>query len=169
MRRDQRRNRSSFGMMVMNRVKDLPENYDSDEDTSWGPGGLVPNRNEPEDYGAEAVRYKKVLDRALRRLARAENDGPATGLSKGYRRRRKRSMEREDVQEGFDRYEARKGGNDGASGQKTKDRGGQADEDQLDELDLDLLGENMEDEDDSASNGEGDDAELTEEDAGMQS
>lgn len=42
MRRDQRRNRSSFGMMVMNRVKDLPENYDSDEDTSWGPGGLYP-------------------------------------------------------------------------------------------------------------------------------
>ncbi|MDI1491139.1 MAG: hypothetical protein OHK93_002346 [Ramalina farinacea] len=168
MRRDQRRNRSSFGMMVMNRVKDLPENYDSDEDTSWGPGGLVPNRNEPEDYGAEAVRYKKVLDRALRRLARAENDGPATGLTKGYRRRRKRSMEREDVQEGFDRYEARKGGNDRAGGQKTKGREGQADEDQLDELDLDLLGENMEDEDDSASNGEGDDAELTEEDAGMQ-
>lgn len=77
-------------------------------------------------------------------------------------------MEREDVQEGFDRYEARKGGNDRAGGQKTKGREGQADEDQLDELDLDLLGENMEDEDDSASNGEGDDAELTEEDAGMQ-
>lgn len=147
-RAERSRTRSSFGLMVMNRVKDLPDMYDTDDDNSWGPGGLMPNPHEREDFGDEALSYKKALDRAVRRLYREENVGSLGGLLKGYRKRKRKSR-------GYPHdYE-----NDGRSRKRRKDDGsrgvglegshdGGAREDTLDDLDLALLGEGQDEDDD---------------------
>ena len=62
---------------IMQRIHTLPPDYDSEDEGSWGPGGLVPNPDDPEDtreddYGGEAMQWKKVLDRAVRRIDRLE-------------------------------------------------------------------------------------------------
>ena len=68
---------STFIYRAMNRISDLPNGYDTDDEDSWGPGGLLPNpgRQEREDFGGEALRYKKVYDRAVRRLDRLDSRG----------------------------------------------------------------------------------------------
>lgn len=93
-REERSRNRSSFGLMVMNRIKDLPDMYDSDDrhPHSWGPGGLMPDPEELEDFGEEALSYKKAIDRAMRRLYREENPGSLGSLVKGYRTRKRREQ-----------------------------------------------------------------------------
>ena len=154
-------------MMVMNRVKDLPDTYDTDEETSWGPGGLVANSNETDDYGEEALKYKKVIDRAIRRLYRLENVGPVGGLLKRYQRRRRRSRVFGEGQRSRRRNEAQRGNSLRSDGRSEKPQGGTAYEGQLDDLDLDLLGENRDDDQDRDSGSdatEGDDGEMTEED-----
>ena len=169
-RRQKRRNSSSFGMMIMNRVKDLPDMYDTDGENSWGPGGLVANRHEMDDYGEEAVRHKKVIDRAMRRLDREENGGPLGGLSKGYNRRKRKLRgyaDDEYEQEESSRKRRKDGG--GMDDQDSHSRGeGRSYDEGLDDLDLDLLGENRYEEGDSASDdSEGDDGDMTEEDVGQ--
>lgn len=94
-RREKKMKGSSFGFTAMKRIKDLPDGYDTENESSWGPGGLVTNHDEPEDFGEEALRQKKVIDRAIRRLLREEAGGALDGLVAGYRKRkRKQGMER---------------------------------------------------------------------------
>lgn len=94
-RREKKMKGSSFGFTAMKRIKDLPDGYDTENELSWGPGGLVTNLDEPEDFGEEALRQKKVIDRAIRRLLREEVGGALDGLVAGYRKRkRKEEMER---------------------------------------------------------------------------
>lgn len=57
------------------RVYYLPDDYDSENEESIGPAGLVPNMytsglNEEDDFGGEANMHRKILSRAIRRLAR---------------------------------------------------------------------------------------------------
>ena len=158
---DKKRINSSFGLMVMNRVKDLPDMYDTDDDFSWGPGGLVPNPHphpRSEDYGEEALAYKKAIDRAVRRLYREENGGSLGGLAKSYRKAKRRSAAYAD-DEGRSRKRRKDDGSRGVDVER--------DEEALDDLDRDLLGEGREDDDEMDEDSrtdetEGEDGELTE-------
>lgn len=161
-RRHKRRNSSSFGMMIMNRVKDLPDSYDTDDESSWGPGGLVANKHEMDDYGAESVKYKKVIDRALRRLLRAENVQADGKQIRGYRKRKRKSQDYEDEGMGQGPYERPSPVKHRHHSNGTKPRKGTDYGHQLDELDLALLGEN-----DVESGSEDSDGDETEEDLGI--
>ena len=61
---------------LLKRLCYLPDGYDSEEDGSFGAGGLVPNsslsEDIEEDFGAEALKWQKVVQRAVRRLNRQE-------------------------------------------------------------------------------------------------
>ena len=154
----------------MNRVKDLPDMYDTDEEDSWGPGGLVANRNEMDDYGEEAVRQKKIIDRAMRRLYREEHGRSLGGLARDYDRRKRKSRIHpdDDDEQGISPRKRRKNGSRIGEQEIQSRRGGVYDEG-LDDLDLDLLGENREDQDDDSGldGSEGEDADMTEEDMGL--
>jgi len=116
--------------MVMNRIKDLPDMYDTDDGFAWGPGGLMPNHDELEDFGEEALSYKKAIDRAVRRLYREENEGV---LDRSFKRLRKRGYSEDDEK-------------DGRSRKRRRDDGSRMGRDgkPLDALDLALLGEGPE-------------------------
>lgn len=166
-RKEKRKNSNSFGMMVMNRVRELPEMYDTEDEHSWGPGGLMPSANEAEDYGEEAIRHKKVIDRAIRRLFRDENGGSLGGLVKGYRKRKRKSRGYLGDDDGHPSRKRRKGSShNGLHGNPSRDS--EPREEGLDDLDLDLLGEHRdEDQSDDGSGAEGsggDDGDMTEED-----
>ena len=134
----------------MRRIRDLPDNYASDKEESWGPGGLLPNGDEDEDYGEEALQLKKVLERTVRRLEREDNGRLP---SEGTRAHRKRKRKSEDQMSEDDH-----GGLIGR-GQETGE--GESKDETLDDLDLDLLGESR-DEDQDEDSGD-DDSDMTEE------
>lgn len=135
----------SFGLMIMNRVKTLPEMYDTEDEGAWGPGGLVAGHGEHEDFGEEAVAHKKAIDRAIRRLEREEN-GALGGLIRGYHRRKRKSrgFADDEEKEGRSRKRRKEGESGGPITERSRGRGR---EDALDDLDLDLLGEGRDDED----------------------
>ena len=160
--REQRsRHRSSFGLMVMNRVKGLPDIYDSDEENAWGLGGLLPNRNEADDFGEEALSYKKAIDRAVRRLHRQENS-MSSGTANKHHQEKKR-MPRDNKNNGISKRRPKDRSSRGA-GFSGNHRRVQREE-TLDDLDLALLGEGQ-DEDDEMDYDSGmddtEDADLTE-------
>ena len=144
--RRKRQETSTFGFLAMTRIIELPEDYDTADESSWGPGGLVPNPGEAEDYGAEALIHKKVIDRAIRRLAREEQLGLLSDLSQSFRPHKRKARDYDD----FDVREH------GKSGKRSKHAGtlrsAQATDhhengslgEGLDDLDLDLLGESRE-------------------------
>ena len=175
---------SSFGFTAMKRIKDLPDGYDTDEEQvwwldgsrpTWGPGGLVPNPGELDDYGEEAFRQRKSIDRAVRRLTRDDAGGPLEGLVKGYRKRKRKSSEGYAMVGGSGGGATSGGGSAGGRGargrrqvderrarkrtkQYTNHREsrdgvphrrerseGERREEGLDDLDLDLLGESRDD------------------------
>ena len=120
-RREKKMKGSSFGFTAMKRVKDLPDGYDTENESSWGPGGLVTNLDEHEDFGEEALRQKKVIDRAVRRLLREESGGALDGLVAGYRKRKRK--------QGLERY-----GHQGDSNRDNKNRAGQSQQGREQEL-----------------------------------
>jgi len=71
--RNRRKHREGFLVKAARRISELPDLYDSEDENSWGPGGLVPNPGEEEDYGEEAMYKQKILNRALRRVSRWED------------------------------------------------------------------------------------------------
>ena len=165
-RREKRRVNSSFGMMIMKRVRNLPDMYDTDDDYSWGPGGLMPNPNEAEDFGEEAVAYKKAIDRAMRRLYREENRGALGGMVERYRKRKRKSRGYLDDEEKDGRSRKRRRDDSGQRLGPDRSRDEEKADDDLDDLDRALLGEggdDDQDEDDSVDS-EGDDGDITEED-----
>ncbi|KAF6235817.1 hypothetical protein HO173_006012 [Letharia columbiana] len=165
-RREKRRVNSSFGMMVMKRVRNLPDMYDTDDECSWGPGGIMPNPNEAEDFGEEALAYKKAIDRAVRRLYREENRGALGGLMEGYRKRKRKSRGYADDEEKDSR--SRKRRRDGSSPGMRADgsRDEEKPDDDLDDLDRALLGEGGDDDQDEedSDDSEGEEGDITEED-----
>ena len=153
--------------MVMNRIKDLPDMYDTDDENAWGPGGLLPNPREMNDFGEEALSYKKAIDRAVRRLHRDDSSGGALGrLIGSYRKRKKKGMTLAED----DRKEARPTkrqrdhhgqdlGLDGSRGEGQR-------EEALDDLDLALLGEGQDEDDemdDETGTDDVEDGDMTEE------
>ena len=154
-RKQKRRKSTSFGFTAMKRIKQLADGYDTEHDQAWGPGGLVPNSDEDEDFGEEALRQKKSIDRAVRRLMRDEVGGSLGGLVKGYRKRKRKP----EVYPGRDARErstrkrnkthAGYSAGEGRLRIRPTDRsreGAERREEGLDDLDLDLLGESRDDE-----------------------
>ncbi|KAL8854197.1 MAG: hypothetical protein Q9221_000911 [Calogaya cf. arnoldii] len=163
-KRKQRRG-SSFVFGAMKRIYELPDGYDTESEGTWGPGGLVPGPREEEDYGEEALRHKKALDRAIRRLKRDDNEASMNGVvreGKAKRKGKHRSGGFDDGQVGNEFRMPKKreeggikqaeshpmGSGDEAVQQRAGRQGnGLKPEEGLDELDLDLLGESRDDED----------------------
>ncbi|KAI1936485.1 hypothetical protein LOZ57_006762 [Ophidiomyces ophidiicola] len=89
--RTRRENEISFaraGRLLQN----LPAGYDTDDESSWGKGGICPNPEEEEDFGEAASFYLSVIRKAARRLQRwdwesvlsDEKDYPTNGLGMEY-------------------------------------------------------------------------------------
>lgn len=172
-RRRRKRRGESFGYTAMQRIYGLPEKYDTD-DEQWGPGGLVQGQGEEDDYGEDALRYKKAMDRAVRRLERDAGGAAYHGVVRfhGKRKRKPEKVYSDDPpHEGeFKRPRKRallpgrlnssdfRPGNGVGPPEERGQGGGPKPEESLDDLDLDLLGESRDDE-----NGEVD----MEEDSGL--
>ncbi|EGC45606.1 INO80 chromatin remodeling complex Ies1 [Histoplasma capsulatum var. duboisii H88] len=76
-------------------LQNLPEDYDTDDEDSWGKGGVCPHPDEEEDYGEAAGFYYSVLKRAARRLQRWDWDC----MVDDARRKVERDREREKLEE----------------------------------------------------------------------
>ena len=165
-RREKRRVNSSFGMMVMKRVRQLPDMYDTDEDNLGGPGGLLPNLNEVEDFGEEALTYKKAIDRAMRRLYREENRGTLGGMVERHRKRKRKSRGYADDEEkdGRSRKRRKDSSRHGIRADRSRDE--EKPDDDLDDLDRALLGEGGDDDQDEedSDDSDGEEGDMTEED-----
>lgn len=174
-RKRKKKDSSSFGFTAMKRIKDLPDGYDTDDELAWGPGGLVPNPDELEDFGEEALRQRKSIDRAVRRLIRDDNGGPLDGLVKGYRKRKRKAPDGYPTVGSSGGAGASGGGAAGGAGGRGRGEGdergarkrskhrnnhrdgrdrapsrrerseGERRDEGLDDLDLDLLGESRDD------------------------
>lgn len=164
-RRKKRMVNSSFGMMVMKRVRALPDMYDTDDEYSLGPGGLMPHSNEGEDFGEEALAYKKAIDRAMRRLYREENRGAFGGMAEGYRKRKRKSRGYPD-EEKDGRSRKRRRDDSRQSMRVDRSRDEEKPDDDLDDLDRALLGEGGDDDQDEEDSvdSEGEEGDITEED-----
>lgn len=127
----------------MRRIQELPDGYNTENENSWGPGGLVPNPGEKEDFGEAALRHKKVLDRAVRRLLREDTGGPFSELTRGYRKRKRKDVAYENGEERLSGKPSDHLGRHDARAERH--RNGERQEG-LDDLDLDLLGESRDDE-----------------------
>ncbi|KAL8857019.1 MAG: hypothetical protein Q9178_006424 [Gyalolechia marmorata] len=164
MRKRKQRTGISFVFTAMKRIYELPDGYDTEDERSWGPGGLVPSRREKEDYGEDALRHKKALDRATRRLERDDNGARMNGVMVGGNERRKRKHQGGGSDDGQVEHEFRTPSKreNGPVKQREPDQirpghearrqeeGEPGDElkpeEGLDDLDLDLLGESRDDE-----------------------
>ena len=133
---------------AMRRIRNLPDNYDTEDEDAWGPGGLFPEREELEDYGEEATYAKKVLDRAVRRLTRELNEGTVDGSKREHRKRKRKpeNVPTNDDQYGFTARKRSRFNDDYPSSRGRGPGRNQAAEEGLDDLDLDLLGESREEE-----------------------
>lgn len=112
------------------RISELPDLYDSEDENAWGPGGLVPNPGEEEDFGEEALYKQKVLNRALRRVSRWED-----GTSEDRTFAKSRGYKDAGLDQGVQRMPKRKR----SSTPVAEDDA--ADNEELDDLELELLGE----------------------------
>ena len=157
--------RSSFGLMVMNRIINLPDMYDSD-DGDIGPGGLLPGKHEIEDFGEEALAYKKALDRAIRRLSRIEDGCSPVGMARQSRKgqRKGRGYPETDEKPGSHRKRRKETGSRALGSDGNHEEGRR--EEGLDDLDLALLGEGQDEddeiEDESGADVGSDDGAMTE-------
>ena len=162
-RREKKKTGSSFGMMIMNRIKQLPDMYDTDdEQRSWGPGGLVSELYAEDDYGEQALRYRKVVERSIRRLGRAEGAKPVPTMAKKLPPERRKPV-RNAAPPSRRSTAARKPAT--APRSKPRSRPSRKQEEQLDDLDLELLGDKEDEPDDSIMDeSEAEDVDLTEDD-----
>lgn len=132
-----KKNTSTKTYLAMSRIYDLPDDYDTEDEGGWGPGGLVPDpRHEEEDYGGEATRVKKVIERAIRRVGREEGgEGGGKSLTDGIfgTSKSKRKAEKAGLCIG---------GSEGPRGRKRHAQNDVENQGEvLDDLDLELLGE----------------------------
>ena len=133
----------------MQRIAALPDGYDTEDEDSHGPGGLVPGPDEEDDFGGEATKRKKVLDRAMRRLYRGQEDAPDTqsfalqSLSHAFAKQ----AGQEPAQAPIKRRQNGRGGKqtNGTRGRKPRASAVKPQPEGLDELDMELLGEAQDD------------------------
>ncbi|KAI4278507.1 MAG: hypothetical protein LQ337_000936 [Flavoplaca oasis] len=162
-KRKQRRG-SSLVFAAMKRIYELPDGYDTEDEGSWGPGGLVPGPREKEDYGEDALRHKKTLDRAVRRLQRDDNGASTNGVLREANLKRKAKQRNTDFDSGQleheggmtykhgESYLEQKKSHSMRPGAEVQQReegrqgNGLKPEEGLDDLDLDLLGEGRDEE-----------------------
>lgn len=126
----------------------------------------MPNPNEAEDFGEEALAYKKAIDRAMRRLYREENRGALGVMVEGYRKRKRKSRGYPDDEDkdGRARKRRRNGSRQGMRAEGSRDE--EKLDDDLDDLDRALLGEGGDDDQDEedSDDSEGEEGDVTEED-----
>ena len=152
-RRANRSRSVTFGHRAMQRIAALPADYDTEDEDSFGPGGLVPGPDEEDDFGAEALKRKKVLDRAVRRLYRGQEGAPDAqqsyalgGLSQGLG---KQAAAREPAP--YAPVKRRQNGraskqtNSTKTTRKPRASAVKAPPEEMNELDMELLGETQED------------------------
>ena len=138
----------------------LDETYDSEEEDSFGPGGItlcIPFKGsiEQDDFGGNAHHYKKVLQRSIRRLAR--DDGiELTSYEFMSSAKPQQTNGTKAPTKPRPRPVAKKSGSMNPAKISMP-------ADDLDDLDMDLLGEGQDDTVIS-SGADSDDAELTEDD-----
>ncbi|KAL4921296.1 Ino eighty subunit 1 [Aspergillus aurantiobrunneus] len=90
-----------YGRLLQN----LPDGYDTDEDRSWGKGGLFPNPEEEEDFGECANYFLSVIRKASRRLDRWDYEnanGPRRDRKKEREERQKAREEAMDLDDDLD-------------------------------------------------------------------
>ncbi|KAL8706467.1 MAG: hypothetical protein Q9201_000522 [Fulgogasparrea decipioides] len=162
-RRQNQRSGISSGYTAMKRIRDMPDDYDTDDEPSGGPGGLVPKPGENEDFGEGALRQKKALDRAIRRLNRGDRGLVFNGVPREHPKRRRKMQKGgfDDMQhevafgrpskheDDFPRPMASaeiKPAIDSRPWEGGQQGNGPKQEEGLDDLDLDLLGESRDNE-----------------------
>lgn len=170
-RKEKRVSKSSIGMLAYERILEVPDMYDTEDERSWGPAGLVLNPGrELEDYGEEPIRHRKVVDRALRRFDRAEYAANANGGAVGtvpmypwFNQKRKRKERDFDYEndENAGHLGGKRRRRDGNGVLQDTNSEGQPRQEGLDDLDLDLLGEGRSD-DGSQDDSDGTDGDETE-------
>ena len=126
----------------------------------------MPNPNEVEDFGEEALAYKKAIDRAMRRLYRDENRGALGGMVEGYRKRKRKSRGYPDEEEKDGRSRKRRRDDSRKARGPDRSRDEEKADDDLDDLDRALLGEGGDDDQDEEESvdSEGEYGDMTEED-----
>lgn len=128
------RNRRKYGegylVKAARRISELPDLYDSEDENSWGPGGLVPNPGEEEDFGEEALYKQKILNRALRRISRWED-----GIAEDRTFVKARGSKDASLDQKVQRLPKRKRSRTPVVEDEA------ADNEELDDLELELLGE----------------------------
>ncbi|KAL4927126.1 putative INO80 chromatin remodeling complex (Ies1) [Aspergillus undulatus] len=90
-----------YGRLLQN----LPDGYDTDDDRSWGKGGLLPNPEEEEDFGECANYFLSVIRKASRRLDRWDYEnanGPRRDRKKEREQRQRAREEAMDVEDDVD-------------------------------------------------------------------
>ncbi|RDW57935.1 putative INO80 chromatin remodeling complex (Ies1) [Aspergillus mulundensis] len=90
-----------YGRLLHN----LPDGYDTDDDKSWGKGGLLPNPEEEEDFGECASFYLSVIRKAARRLDRwdyEDANGPRRDRKKEREERQKAREEAMEIDDDLD-------------------------------------------------------------------
>ena len=146
LRRANRTKSVTFGHRAMQRIAALPAGYDTEDEDSFGPGGLVPGPDEEDDFGGEATKRKKVVDRAMRRLYRGQEDAPDSqsyaleSLGHAFAKQAAQEATHAPVR----RRQNGRGGrqaNGGTRGRKPRASAVKAQPEGLDELDMELLGE----------------------------
>ena len=65
-------------------MRALPDGYDTDDEKSWGKGGICPNPETEEDYGETASSFLSAIRRTARRLQRWDWDAIAAGETKNW-------------------------------------------------------------------------------------
>ena len=128
--RKKRKYGEGYLIKAARRIRELPDLYDTEDEGSWGPGGLVPNPGEDEDYGEEALYEQKILNRALRRLSRWEDGN--SGNRTVSRSRTYQDLVMDHQVRGLLKRKR-------SSTPLVEDEG--ADNEELDDLELELLGE----------------------------
>lgn len=76
-------------------LQGLPDGYDTEDENSWGKGGLLPNPAEEEDFGEAASFFLSVIRKADRRLDRwdwEESNGPKKDRKKEREERHKAQL-----------------------------------------------------------------------------
>ncbi|KAL3468364.1 hypothetical protein BJX64DRAFT_3098 [Aspergillus heterothallicus] len=90
-----------YGRLLQN----LPDGYDTEDERSWGKGGILPNPEEEEDYGECANFFLSVIRKASRRLDRWDYEnanGPRRDRKKEREERQKAREEAMDLDDAFE-------------------------------------------------------------------
>ncbi|PGH15845.1 hypothetical protein AJ80_05376 [Polytolypa hystricis UAMH7299] len=104
-------------------LQSLPAEYDTDDEYSWGKGGICPNPEEEEDYGEAAGFYLSVMRKISRRLRRWDWDAILEDARDDTEKELKDDQKSENAN-GVHEADAEVASNPPASSRKPRSRGG---------------------------------------------